>query len=132
VRQRIGALIIQTLVPVRMPLPVVTLDPGLENLLAQAVRSGRDAVHPIEPGLSQKIVQAVCEVAGQLLSEGRRFAIVTSPIARRALSRLLALHVPDAPVLSLLEIPDNKPVEVVAVVGGEPAERPLLQSEVVA
>ena len=131
VRQRIGALIIQTLVPVRMPLPVVTLDPGLENLLSQAVRAGRDAVHPIEPGLSQRIVQAVGEVAGQLLSEGRRFAIVTSPIARRALSRLLALHVPDAPVLSLLEIPDNKPVEVVAIVGGE-MERPMLESEVVA
>ena len=49
----------QTLVPVRMPLPVVTLDPGLENLLAHAVRAGRDAVHPIEPGLSQRIVQAV-------------------------------------------------------------------------
>jgi flagellar biosynthesis protein FlhA len=131
VRQRIGALIIQNLVPVRMPLPVVTLDPGLENLLAQAVRTGRDAVHPIEPGLAQRIVQAVGEVAGRLLADGRRFAIVTSPVARRALSRLLALHVPDAPVLSLLEIPDNKPVEVVAIVGGE-AERPLLESEVVA
>jgi len=131
VRQRIGALIIQTLVPVRMPLPVVTLDPGLENLLSQAVRAGRDAIHPIEPGLSQRIVHAVSDVAGQLLSEGRRFAIVTSPIARRSLSRLLALHVPDAPVLSLLEIPDNKPVEVVAVVGGE-VERPMLESEVVA
>jgi flagellar biosynthesis protein FlhA len=131
VRQRIGALIIQTLVPVRMPLPVVTLDPGLENLLSQAIRSGRDAIHPIEPGLSQRIVQAVSEVAGKLMSEGRRFAIVTSPIARRPLSRLLALHVPDAPVLSLLEIPDNKPVEVVAVVGGE-SERLMLESEVVA
>ena len=131
VRQRIGALIIQTLVPVRMPLPVVTLDPGLESLLSQAVRTGRGAVHPIEPGLGQKIVQAVGEVAGPLLAEGRRFALVTSPLARRALSRLLAPHLPDAPVLSFLEIPDGKPVEVVAIVGGEP-ERPLLQSEVVA
>jgi flagellar biosynthesis protein FlhA len=131
VRQRIGALIIQTLVPVRMPLPVVTLDPGLEHLLALAVRAGRDAHHPIEPGLSQKIVQAVGEVARSLHAEGRRFAIVTSPVARRALSRLLALHVPGAPVLSLLEIPDSKPVEVVAIVGGESEQR-LLESEVVA
>jgi flagellar biosynthesis protein FlhA len=131
VRQRIGALIVQTIVPVRMPLPVVTLDPGLEHLLSQAVRSGQGAVHPIEPGLGNKLVQAVGAVAGPLLSEGRRFAVVTSPIARRALSRLLAPHVPDVPVLSLLEIPDSKPVEVVAIVGGEP-ERPLLQSEVVA
>ncbi len=131
VRQRIGALIVQTIVPVRMPLPVVTLDPNLEHLLSQAVRSGQGAVHPIEPGLGNKLVQAIGEVAGPLLAEGRRFAVVTSPIARRALSRLLAPHVPDVPVLSLLEIPDSKPVEVVAIVGGEP-ERPLLQSEVVA
>ncbi len=131
VRQRIGALIVQTIVPVRMPLPVVTLDPGLEHLLSQAVRSGQGASHPIEPGLGNKLVHAIGEVAGPLLSEGRRFAVVTSPIARRALSRLLAPHVPDVPVLSLLEIPDSKPVEVVAIVGGEP-ERPLLQSEVVA
>ena len=131
VRQRIGALIVQTIVPVKMPLPVVTLDPSLEHLLSQAVRSGQGAVHPIEPGLGNKLVQAIGEVAVPLLQEGRRFAVVTSPVARRALSRLLAPHVPDVPVLSLLEIPDNKPVEVVAIVGGEP-ERPLLQSEVVA
>ena len=131
VRQRIGALIVQTIVPVKMPLPVVTLDPGLEHLLSQAVRSGQGAVHPIEPGLGNKLVQAIGEVAVPLLQDGRRFAVVTSPIARRALSRLLAPHVPDVPVLSLLEIPDSKPVEVVAIVGGEP-ERPLLQSEVVA
>jgi flagellar biosynthesis protein FlhA len=131
VRQRIGALIVQTIVPVKMPLPVVTLDPGLEHLLSQAVRSGQGAVHPIEPGLGNKLVHAIGGVAGPLLAEGRRFAVVTSPVARRALSRLLAPHVPDVPVLSLLEIPDSKPVEVVAIVGGEP-ERPLLQSEVVA
>ena len=131
VRQRIGALIIQTIVPVKMPLPVVTLDPGLEHLLSQAVRSGQGAIHPIEPGLGNKLVHAIGEVAGPLLAEGRRFAVVTSPIARRPLARLLAPHVPDVPVLSLLEIPDGKPVEVVAIVGGEP-ERPLLQSEVVA
>jgi flagellar biosynthesis protein FlhA len=132
VRQRIGALIVQTIVPVRMPLPVVTLDPALEHLLSQAVRTSHGAVHPIEPGLGNKLVMAIAEVAGPLLSEGRRFAVVTSPVARRALSRLLAPHVPDVPVLSLLEIPDSKPVEVVAIVGGEPAERQLLTSEALA
>ncbi len=33
VRLRIGALIVQTLVPVKMPLQVITLDAGLETLL---------------------------------------------------------------------------------------------------
>jgi flagellar biosynthesis protein FlhA len=131
VRQRIGALIVQTLVPVKMPLAVVTLDAGLESLLSQAVRTGRDAVHPIEPGLAQRIVQAIGEIAAPLLNQGRRFAVVTSPVARRALSRLLAPHMPDVPVLSFLEIPDGKPVEVVAVVGGE-NNQPMLASEVAA
>ncbi|WP_129794323.1 flagellar biosynthesis protein FlhA [Sphingosinicella sp. CPCC 101087] len=131
VRQRIGALIVQTIVPVKMPLPVVTLDAGLESLLNQAIRTGRDAVHPIEPGLAQRIVQAIGEIAGPLLNQGRRFAVVTSPVARRALSRLLAPHLPDVPVLSFLEIPDGKSVEVVAVVGNE-NNQPMLASEVAA
>jgi flagellar biosynthesis protein FlhA len=119
VRRRVGALIVQTLVPVRMPLPVVTLDAGLESLLTQAVRSGPNASHPIEPALAGRIVQAVMEAAAPLVGEAKRFAIVTSPIARRALGRLLRPHLADAPVLSFLEIPDGKPVEVVAVVGGQ-------------
>ncbi|WP_106639004.1 flagellar biosynthesis protein FlhA [Allosphingosinicella vermicomposti] len=119
VRQRIGALIVQTIVPIKMPLPVITLDAELETLLAQAVRTGQTAMHPIEPGLGQRLVQAVSDAAGPLLGEARRFAIVTSPIARRSLSRLLAPQIPDVPVLSFLEIPDGKPVEVVAVVGGQ-------------
>jgi len=119
VRRRIGALIVQTLVPVRMPLPVVTLDAALESLLTQAVRTGPNASHPIEPALAGRIVQAVSEAAAPLVGEAKRFAIVTSPIARRALGRLLRPHLPDAPVLSFLEIPDGKAVEVVAVVGGQ-------------
>jgi flagellar biosynthesis protein FlhA len=129
VRQRIGALIVQTIVPVRMPLPVITLDASLESLLTQAVRTGRDATHPIEPGLGQKLVSAVSSIAGPLLGEGRRFALVTSPVARRALARLLGPHLPDVPVFSFLEIPDGKPVEVIAIVGGE-MPRTMINQEV--
>ena len=118
VRHRIGALIVQTVVPIRMPLPVLTLDTGLESLIHQAIRAGQGASHPIEPALGQRIVQAVGEAAGPLLSQAQRFAIVTSPIARRALARLLAPHLREVPVLSFLEIPDGKAVEVVAVIGG--------------
>jgi flagellar biosynthesis protein FlhA len=118
VRQRIGGLIVQTIAPARMPLPVLTLDAELETLVGQAVRAGKEANHPIEPGLAQRLVGAIGDVASPHLAEARRIALVTSPIARRTLSRLLAPHLPEVPVLSFLEIPDGKPVEVVAVVGG--------------
>jgi len=124
VRMRIGAIIVQSLVPMKMPLPVVTLDGGLETLLAQAVRAGPNASHPFEPALANRIVTAVTQAAAPLMGEARQFAVVTSPIARRALSRLLRPHLADAPVLSFLEIPDGKPVEVVAVVGGAGAPAP--------
>jgi len=124
VRQRIGSLIIQTLVPVKMPLPVITLDGDLEGLLAQAMRVSGDARHPIEPALAGRITEAVIHGARPLMAEARNFAIVTSPLARRALARLFRPHLPETPVLSFLEIPDGKPVEVVAVVGGADKGRP--------
>jgi flagellar biosynthesis protein FlhA len=120
IRSRIGALIVQTLVPVKMPLPVITLDAGLESLLAQAVRTSPGATHPFEPALANRIVGAVSDAAQPLVNGAVRFAIVTSPIARRALARLLKPHLPETPVMSFLEIPDGKAVEVAAVVGGGP------------
>ena len=123
IRAKIGALIVQTLVPVKMPLPVVTLDAGLESLLAQAVRASPGAVHPFEPALANRIVSAITEASMPLVNSATRFAVVTSPIARRALARLLKPHLPETPVLSFLEIPDGKAVEVAAVVGGGPANQ---------
>ncbi|WP_340267366.1 flagellar biosynthesis protein FlhA [Sphingobium mellinum] len=124
VRQRIGALIIQGLVPVKMPLPVITLDGDLEALLAQAMRVAGDARHPIEPALANRIIEAVVQAARPIMGQARNFAIVTSPVARRALARLFKPHLPETPVLSFLEIPDGKAVEVVAVVGGEQRPAP--------
>ncbi|RVT94643.1 flagellar biosynthesis protein FlhA [Sphingomonas crocodyli] len=120
VRSRIGALIVQAVVPVKMPLPVVTLDAGLESLLAQAVRASPGAAHPFEPALANRIVTAVSEASLPLVNSATRFAIVTSPVARRPLARLLKPHLPETPVMSFLEIPDGKAVEVAAVVGGGP------------
>ena len=122
VRQRIGALIVQTIVPVRMPLPVVTFDAELEGLLAQAVRVGPNAAHPFEPALAQRIIAAVNSAAQPLLNSATRFALVTSPMARRPVARLLKPHLPETPIMSFLEIPDGKAVEVMAIVGSHSAQ----------
>ncbi len=121
VRQRIGALIVQMIVPVRMPLPVVTFDAELEGLLAQAVRVGGNAAHPFEPALAQRIIAAVNQAAAPLVNSATRFALVTSPPARRAVARLLKPHLPDTAIMSFLEIPDGKAVEVMAIVGSHSA-----------
>ncbi|ESZ86479.1 MAG: flagellar biosynthesis protein FlhA [Blastomonas sp. CACIA14H2] len=123
VRQRIGSIIIQSLVPVNLPLPVVTLDAELETLLAQSLRVAGDAAFPIEPGLAQRILGAIEQAARPLMLEQRNYALVTSPQARKPLADLLRPRFPDTPVLSFRELPDDKPVEVVATVGGQTGYR---------
>ncbi|WP_420605845.1 flagellar biosynthesis protein FlhA [Novosphingopyxis sp.] len=129
VRQRIGSIIIQSLVPVSMPLPVVTLDPELEGLIGQSIKLAGDASFPIEPGLGQRILSAIEESSQRLMLRQQSFALVTSPAARKALSDLLRPRFPDTPVLSFRELPDDKPVEVIATVGGKEAPAPALQPQ---
>ena len=119
VRQRLGAIIVQAIVPIKMPLPAITFDQELEALLNQAVRTGPGATWPFEPELASRIVQAVQEAVQPLLVAARSFAIITSPVCRAAVARLLRAQLADVPVLSFLEIPETKAVDVIAVVGGK-------------
>ncbi|HEX2811967.1 MAG TPA: flagellar biosynthesis protein FlhA [Sphingopyxis sp.] len=119
VRQRIGALIVQTIVPSRMPLPVVTFSPEIEVLLNQAVRANPGAEWPFEHGMAMKIVEQIGEAVEPLLLSTRSFALVASPLCRSALSRLVRVTFPDVAVISYLEIPANKATEIVATIGAE-------------
>lgn len=119
VRQRIGALIVQTIVPSRMPLPVVTFSPEIEMLLNQAVRANPGAEWPFEHGMAMKIIGEVGQAVEPLLLQTRSFALVASPICRSALSRLVRATFPDVAVISYLEIPATKATEIVATIGGE-------------
>lgn len=126
IRQKIGNLIIQTMVPINLPLPVVTLDAELESLLVRALKVGEDASYPIEPQLAQQLVEAVDETARTLPMEARNIALITSPVVRRPLGGLLKNRFPDLTVLSYQELPEDKSIEVLAKIGvpQTPAETP--------
>jgi flagellar biosynthesis protein FlhA len=117
-RVPVGGLIVQTIVPLGMPLPAVTFDHDLESLLTQAVRAGPNAVWPFEPALASRIIEAVSDAVQPILMAARSFAIITSPICRPAVARLLRTQLAGVPVLSFLEIPETKTVDVVAVISG--------------
>lgn len=117
IRKNIGSLIVQTMVPINLPLPVVTLDADLESLLVKALNVGEDANYPIEPQLAQKIMEAVDEASRSLPMETRNIALITSPIVRRPLGALLKHRFPDLTVLSYQELPDDKSIEVLTKIG---------------
>jgi flagellar biosynthesis protein FlhA len=129
VRQRLGALIVQMIVPIKMPLPIITFDPELESLLTQSVRTGPNASWPFDPDLAARIVSAVSEAVQPQLMAARSFAIVTSPICRAALSRLLRAQLSEIPVLSFLEIPETKAVDVIAMIGSQRPQAALTRRE---
>ncbi|GGI82494.1 flagellar biosynthesis protein FlhA [Polymorphobacter multimanifer] len=120
-RTTLGAAIVQTVAGLKEPLAAIALDPALENLLLGAVRAAPGQAWPFDPELGGRVGEAVSAAAAPLMAEGRRFAVVTVPAVRRPLWSLLKVRLPQPVVLAFGEIPDERTVDVVAVVGGQNA-----------
>lgn len=120
IRPALGALIIQKLCGMREPLRVMTLEGGLEALLGQAVRADPSRRHVVEPELGRRIVESIQQAAQPLIGEAKPFALVVQPAIRLAIRKLVRTVLPDTPVMSFFEVPEDKAVEVVAVIGANP------------
>ncbi len=117
VRPALGGLIIGKLCGHREPLRVMTLEGQLEGILGQAMRADTGGRHVIEPDLGRRIVEALQRAAQPLVAEAKPFALVVQPAIRVAIRKLVRTCLPDTPVLSFFEVPEEKAVEVVAVIG---------------
>ncbi len=118
VRRAIGGTIVQGIVPAGLPLPAITFTPDLESLIADAVRIGGHSPYPIDPALSARIIAALRDGIAQAIASHGQAALITAPASRPVIARMVRPHLPDLAVLSYLELPENKAVEVVATVGG--------------
>ncbi len=115
-RIALAPMIVQRVSSPKEPLSVITLDSGLEQLIIQNGRQGSGFT--IEPGLARKLVESFQEQSTALAEQGKTLVVVTAPILRRELAALVRQGVPDGLVLSVREIPENKRINVVAVIGG--------------
>ena len=117
-RIALAPIIVQRASGPKEALSVITLDPGLEQLIVQSARQpGRDT-SLIEPGLARKLVESLQEQYRILSQAGKSLGLVTAPILRRELSSIIRQSIPDALVLSYKEIPETKRINVIAVIGG--------------
>ena len=71
----------------------------------------------IDPDLGRRILEALQRAAQPLVAEGKPFALVVQPTIRLAIRKLVKTAMPDTPVMSFFEVPEDKAVEVVAVIG---------------
>ncbi len=120
VRPRLGRLIVQGMVDDKEVLSVMTLEPGLEQLLHNVIvqqDQGQGVV--MEPGLAERLFAALRDGAKQVETLGHAAVLVVSPAIRPWLARSVRSRVNELVVLSYGEIPDDQVVNVIHTVHAE-------------
>ncbi len=116
-RIALAPIIVQRVSGPKEPLSVITLDPGLEQIIVQNARAGGRETGMIEPGLGRKLIESFQEQGRKLAEQDKALVVVTTPTLRRDLSSLVRQAVPDGLVLTYKEVPESKRINVVAVIG---------------
>jgi flagellar biosynthesis protein FlhA len=115
VRAALGRSIVQKLGGQTEELPVITLEPRLEQILQDALKGGGDG--GIEPTLAERVQAQLSETTHRQEIAGQPAVLLVSPALRPWLSRFLRFAVPNLKVLAYNEVPDNRRVKLVAAVG---------------
>ena len=117
VRPRLGRMIVQSLVDINDNLPVMTLNPSLEQILHNVLQqnsSNQGLV--IEPKLAEGLFKALAENSQEVENQGHAAVLVVSPAIRPWLAKFIRHRLSELTVLSYSEIPDDQAVNVVATI----------------
>jgi flagellar biosynthesis protein FlhA len=116
VRVALGRTIVQNIGGLRQELPVITLDPALEQVLQDSMAGG-DASPGFEPGLADRIQTALGDSARRQDAAGEPAVLLVAPKIRPWIARLMRHSTPSLAVLAYNEIPENRRIRVIAAVG---------------
>jgi len=117
VRPRLGRMIVQNLIDVNDSLPVMTLNPSLEQILHNILQQNSSSQGVIiEPKLAEGLFSALAKNAEEIENKGLAAVLVVSPAIRSWLAKLIRHRLSDLTVLSYSEIPDDQSVNVVATI----------------
>ena len=120
IRPKLGRMIVQGLVDAQNGLSVITLDPGLEQLLHNVLQqSGPNQNMVLEPGLAERLFSALREGSRSVEEQGHPAVLVVSPAIRPWLSKAVRFRVTDLTILSYSEIPEDQMVKVIHTVHAE-------------
>lgn len=109
--------IVQQLVGPVEEIPVVVLDPSLEQILQKTLQPTDEGTVGFEPGLAEQLQKALIESANQQEIAGQQSILLVAAVIRSWMAKFVKHSVPGMRVLSYNEIPDNRRIKVVATVG---------------
>lgn len=113
VRVALGRAITQQWFPGQDELEVIGLDPGLEQVLTQAINNGG----ALEPGLAETLMEQTRLALEYHVASGAAPVMVVPHNLRSLLSRFLRRRLRHLVVMSQLEIPDDRTLRVTQWVG---------------
>ena len=116
-RQALGRMIVQNIAGMGAELPVITLDPNLEQLLLDTIQGASDGMAGFEPGLAERLQRSLVDSVRRQEMAGQPAVLLTSPPLRSWLYRLSRHSVAGLNVLSYNEVPDDKQVRIVSSIG---------------
>ncbi|HKJ23168.1 MAG TPA: flagellar biosynthesis protein FlhA, partial [Gammaproteobacteria bacterium] len=117
VRVSLGRMIFQNINGMNNELEVIALDPSLEQILQDVLRSGDGTSPALEPSMAEKMHKALVESAQRQEAAGKPVVLLVSAPIRPLMARFVKHSIPSLNVLAYNEVPDNKRIRVVASVG---------------
>jgi len=122
VRESLARVIVQNIVGNQQEIPVITLEPGVEQLLLKAVQQARQAGQPedepiLEPSLVQKLQRSLNDAAQRQEMGGKTPVLLVATPVRPMLAKFVRYSASDIRVLAYNEIPDTKQITIEATVG---------------
>jgi flagellar biosynthesis protein FlhA len=117
VRVALGRSIVQNIGGLRHELPVITLDPALEQVLQDSMAAGGDSSPGFEPGLADRIQTALADSTRRQEAAGEPAVLLVAAKIRPWIARLMRHSTPSLAVLAYNEIPENRRIRVIAAVG---------------
>ncbi len=120
VRVSLSRLIVQEINGYADEVPVITIDPKLEQMLLNSVQNqnGGDGL-VLEPGMAERLQQSLATTAQNQEMAGKPSILLVAAPVRPLMAKFVRYGNHRIHVLSYQEIPENKKVTIVATVGGQ-------------
>jgi flagellar biosynthesis protein FlhA len=122
-RHALRRMIAQTLCGAEEEIPVITLEPDLEQLLLKSVHQSQksgvadDMGLVLEPKIVESLQRSLNDSAQRQEMLGQPAILLVSAPLRPLLARFIRVSISAMRVLSYQEVPDNKQINIVATVG---------------
>ncbi|WNB76484.1 flagellar biosynthesis protein FlhA [Methylomonas koyamae] len=117
VRAALGRSIVHEINGVQVEIPVITLDPGLEQILHKSLQTAGESGAGLEPGLAEQMHKSLEDSAQRMEMEGQAPVLLVSSYIRPWLARFVRHSIPGLHVLAYNEIPQDRQIRVVSTVG---------------